>query len=210
MSTDSDLSGIEFPSDEQFIVDVPALGNHELRPRTGRLISIALLALLLIVAVILMSPSLRKVFLPQLAPTARTEQADPASAAQGTLEAVPVLWERLNLGALPEEAARDLRQGKYYYDQRLPGNFGLAIDYWKKSLARLEEPNRAGVQSLVASAERELARQFSADSGDAFVLLKQGERDQAVALLDKMRADYLDTNAPQYVWASRMLYKRRR
>jgi hypothetical protein len=33
---------------------------------------------------------------------------------------------------------------------------------------------------------------------------------QAVALLEKMRADYLDINSPQYKWASQMLYKRRR
>jgi hypothetical protein len=29
-------------------------------------------------------------------------------------------------------------------------------------------------------------------------------------LLDKMRADYLDINSPQYIWASQMLYRRRR
>ncbi|HTW91138.1 MAG TPA: TadE family protein [bacterium] len=95
------------------------------------------------------------------------------------------------------------------YDKRLPGNFGLAIDFWKKALARLAGTNRDGVQRLVASAEGELARQFSADSADAFVLLKQGKRDEAVALLEKMRADYLDINAPQCSWASKILARRR-
>jgi hypothetical protein len=42
------------------------------------------------------------------------------------------------------------------------------------------------------------------------VLLKQGKTTQAVALLERMRADYLDINAPQYQWASLMLYRRRR
>jgi hypothetical protein len=111
---------------------------------------------------------------------------------------------------MSEEVAQNLRNGKYYYEKRLPGNFGLAIDYWQKALAALGEADRTGVQRLVTAAERELASHFSADSADAFVLLKQGKRDQAVVLLEKMRADYLDINSPQYRWASLMLERRRR
>ena len=205
MIEDSDLNGIESPSGEQPPGEMPALGK---RPaRTKRLVGIASLALFLIVAVILLTPSLRNDFLPQLA--ARVGLVRAASPAdREPLPAVPILWERLDLGTMPADVAQDLSQGKYYYDKRLPGNFGLAIDYWKKALARLEGSDRDGVKGLVAAAELELARQFSADSADAFVMLKQGKRAEAVTLLLKMRADYLDINAPQYVWASQMLYGR--
>jgi len=155
-------------------------------------------------------PSLRKEFLPELAAKAGLVKHAKPQVEPESLPAVPVLWERLELGTMPDSVAEDLRQGKYYYEKRLPGNFGLAIDYWQKALAGLGEAYRTGVQHLVTAAERELARQFSADSADAFVLLKQGKRDQAVALLEKMRADYLDVNAPQYRWASLMLERRRR
>jgi len=204
---DSDLNGIESPSVEPPVLEEPAPRRRPAGAR--RLIGIASLALFLIIAVILLTPSLRKDFLPQVAKALSVRVAS-SPANPEPLMAVPVLWERLDLGAMPADVAQDLGQGKYYYEKRLPGNFGLAIDYWKKALARLEGADRDGVQRLVASAEKELARQFSADSADAFVLLKQGRRDQAVALLERMRADYLDINAPQYVWASQMLSRRRR
>jgi len=204
MIEDSDLNGLESLSGELATIEEPAPPK---RPaRTRRLIGIAAFALLLIVAVIFLTPSLRKDFLPQLAAKAGLVHHAPPPAAPESLPAVPVLWQRLDLSVQPADVAENLRQGKYYYEKRLPGNFGLAIDYWKKALASLPESGRDGVQSLVTSAERELARQFSADSADAFVMLKQGKREQAVALLLKMRADYLDVNAPQYVWTSKMLY----
>jgi hypothetical protein len=207
MNEDSDLNVSQYPSDEMATVEETVAKKHP--TRSSRLAGIAVLALLLIVAVIMLTPGLRKDFVsqPLKALTARrpTAPADP-----GPLPAVPVLWKNLDLEAMPAEVAQDLRSGKYYYDKRLPGNFGLAIDYWKKALARPEGADRVGVQNLVVSAERELARQFSTDSGDAVVLLKQGKRDQAVILLEKMRADYLDISARQYVWASVMLARRRR
>ena len=207
MTEDSDLNGLESPSGELVTFEEPV---PQKRPgKVGRLAGIALLALLLIAGVIYLTPGLRKDFLPQLAAKTGLIRR-PKPAAPESLLAVPVLWERLELGAMPDSVAEDLRQGKYYYEKRLPGNFGLAIDYWKKALAGVGEADRDGVQRIVTSAERELARQFSADSADAFVLLKQGKTRQAVALLDKMRADYLDVNSPQYKWASEMLYKRRR
>ena len=208
MIEDSDLDGLESVSGELATFEEPVQGK---RPgKAIRLAGIAFLALVLIVGVIVLTPNLRKDFLPELAAKAGLVKRAPKPADPEALLAVPVLWERLELSAMPDSIAEDLRQGKYYYEKRLPGNFGLAIDYWKKALAGLGEADRSGVQRLVTSAERELARQFSADSADAFVMLKQGKRDQAVALLDKMRADYLDINSPQYKWASQMLYKRRR
>jgi hypothetical protein len=207
MTEDSDLNGLESPSGELATFEEPV---QRRRPgKAARLAGIALLALLLIAGVIYLTPSLRKDFLPQLAAKTGLLRRAPKPAPE-SLPAVPVLWERLELGAMPDSVADDLRQGKYYYEKRLPGNFGLAIDYWKKALAGVGAADSDGVQRIVTSAERELARQFSADSADAFVLLKQGKTSQAVALLDKMRADYLDINSPQYKWASQMLYKRRR
>ena len=72
--------------------------------------------------------------------------------------------------------------------------------------------HRDKLAGMMESLERreELARQFSTDSGDAVVLLKQGKRDEAVSLLAKMRSDYLDITAPQYVWTSKMLSRHRR
>ena len=208
MTEDSDLDGLESVSGELATIEEPV---QRKRPgKAGRLAGIAALALLLVAAVIYLTPSLRKDFLPQLAARTGLVRHASKSAAPESLPAVPVLWERLDLGAMPDSVAQNLRQGKYYYEKRLPGNFGLAIDYWKKALAIVGDAHRDGVQRLLTSAERELARQFSADSADAFVLLKQGKTRQAVALLDKMRADYLDINSPQYEWASQMLYKRRR
>ena len=102
-----------------------------------------------------------------------------------------------------------LRMGKYFYDRRLPGNFGLALDYWKRALARLTGPDRDAVLDLLRSGQKELGTWFSADSGDAFVLLKQGKREQAVSLLERMRADYFDITARQYVWTSIMLSRSR-
>jgi hypothetical protein len=208
MIEDSDLDGLESVPTELVAFEEPPV--QQKRPgKVGRLAAIAFLALVLIAGVILLTPSLRREFLPQIAAKAGLVRRAPKPVPE-SLPAVPVLWEKLELGAMPDSVAEDLRQGRYYYEKRLPGNFGLAIDYWKKALAGAGEADRDGVQRLVTSAERELARHFSADSADAFVLLKQGRTKQAVALLDKMRADYLDVNSPQYKWASQMLYRRRR
>lgn len=208
MTEDSDLNGLESPSGDLVTFEEPVVQRR--RPgRAARLAGIAFLALVLIAGVIFLTPGLRKDFLPELAAKTGLVRR-PKPAAPESLPAVPVLWERLELGAMPDSVGEDLRQGKYYYEKRLPGNFGLAIDYWKKAMAGVGEADRGAVQRLVTGAERELARQFSADSADAFVLLKQGKMKQAVALLDKMRADYLDVNSPQYKWASEMLYRRRR
>ncbi len=205
MIEDSDLNELETPYEEAPTLEEPV---QEKGPsRAGRLAGIAVLALILIAAVIYLTPSLRNEFFPQVAKSraakAALQKTDP-----DTLASVPILWGRLSLGGMPDSAAVQLRQGKYYYDKRLPGNFGLAIDYWKKAMARLEGKDRDRVQSLVLSAQLELDREFSLDSADAFVLMKQGKQAQAIFLLQKMRADYLDINSPQYKWASRMLYRR--
>ena len=206
MTEDSDLNGLESVAVELELTEEP---TRKKRPsKIIRLVGIASLALLLLLAVIFLTPSLRNDFVPRVAAKVGRIKARPRPVKPDPLPAVPVLWERLSFGALPDEVAQDLRQGKYYYEKRLPGNFGLAIDYWKKALARLGEGDRGGVQNLVTAAEEELARQFSADSSDAFVLIKQGKREQATSLLLRMRADYLDVDAPQYIWASKMLYRR--
>jgi hypothetical protein len=211
VTEDSDLNELEsIPSlsGELATIEEPVLQK---RPgKIGRLAGIALLALVLIGVVIAFVPSLRKEFLPELAAKAGLVRHTKPQVEPESLPPVPVLWSRLSLQAMPAEVAQDLEHGKYYYEKRLPGNFGLAIDYWQKALAGLDEADRTGVQNLITAAQRELNRQFSADSADAFVLLKQGKRDQAVALLEKMRADYLDINAPQYRWSSLMLERRRR
>lgn len=207
MIEDSDLHGVEYPSGEPPTVEEAT--QRKRPPKTGRLAGIALLALLAIVAVIAFTPGLRKEFLGQTAKL-RPKPVASAPADPEPILAVPVLWDRLNVNSMPANVAQDLRMGKYYYDRRLPGNFGLAIDYWKQTVAHTEGTTRDELQRLVASAEDELARQFSSDSGDAFVLLKQGKRAEAVILLEKMRADYSDINSHQYVWASRMLARRRR
>jgi len=205
---DSDLDGFDASPADLVAFEEPVETKRPRKP--GRLIGVALLALVLIVAVILLTPSLRNDFLPKLAAKTGLMRVAAPRVDPDTLPAVPVLWQRLRLGGMPDSAVEELRQGKYYYEKRLPGNFGLAIDYWKKALARLDGAERGSVQNLVTAAELELARQFSADSADAFVLMRQGKRDQATTLLLKMRADYLDINSPQYVWASRMLYRRLR
>ncbi len=211
MIEDSDLNELE--SAPSFAGDLATIEEPVPRKRTGRagrLAGIALLAFLLMAGVIALVPSLRKEFLPELAAKAGLIRHPKPQVEPESLPPVPVLWERLDVDAMPEEVAQNLKSGRYYYQKRLPGNFGLAIDYWEKALAALGEADRAGVQRLVTAAKRELGSQFSADSADAFVLLKQGKRDQAVALLEKMRADYLDINSPQYRWASLMLQRRRR
>jgi hypothetical protein len=195
------------PSGEPPTIEAPA---ERKRPtKTRRLIGIALLALLSVFAFIVLTPRPLKKFLPRL-PGARSARVASSPADPGPLPAVQDAWDKLDLGAMPADVAPDLESGKYYYDKRFPGNFGLAIGYWKQALGRLAGTDRDGVQRLVASAERELARQFSSDSGDAVVLLKQGKRDQALILLERMRADFLDITAPQYKWASVMLSRQRR
>jgi hypothetical protein len=175
--------------------------------RTRRLVGIALFVFLSVAAVIVITPRLVKRFLPQLT-KARSARVASSPVDPGPPPTVQVVWEQLDLGAMPADVAQDLKSGKYYYDNRFPGNFGLAIDYWKQ--AQASSSDTSAVQSLVASAERERVGQFSSDSGDVIVLLKQGKRDQAVALLDKMRADFLDIAASQYRWASAMLSRQRR
>jgi len=195
-----------------YVYGAPSLEESAARKRptrTRRLIGSTVLASLLIVAVIVITPKQLKRLLPHphAAPAARVASSpvDP-----GPLPVVQAAWAELSLKAMPADVAQDLESGKYYYDKRFPGNFGLAISYWEQALARPGGADREDVQTLVASAERELAGQFTRDSGDVIVLLKQGKKDLAVVLLDKMRADYLDIAAPQYRWASVMLSRYRR
>jgi hypothetical protein len=192
---------------EPSTVEEPAQNKRLTKAR--RLVGVALLALILVIAFVVLAPGPLKKLLSR-PPQARLAPVAPAPADPAPLPTVPVAWERLDLGAMSADVAQDLRSGRYYYDKRFPGNFGLAIGCWKQALARTEGADRDGVQSLVASAEDELARQFSVDSGDAVVLLKQGRRDQAIILLEKMRADFVDIAAPQYAWASVMLSRLRR
>jgi len=175
--------------------------------RTRRLVGVALLAFILVAAAVVFAPSLLTKHLPRLR-RARSASAAPSPA--GPLPTVQIAWENLDLGAMPGDVAQDLKSGKYYYDKPFPGNFGLAIGYWKLALAHPDVGDRDGVQCLVASAERELAGQFTSDSGDAVVLLKQGKRDLALALLEKMRADFPDVKSHQYAWASVTLSRLRR
>ncbi len=203
----SDLHSVMYPTGEPPEVEEPV--EKKQPNKTRRLVVIALLALLLVGAGIVLTPSLLKKFLPR-PPEKRSAPVASSPAGPGPLPAVQVLWERLDLGAMSADVAQNLKLGKYYYDQRFPGNFGLAIGYWKQALAHPSGADRDGIQSLVASAEGELARQFHSDSGDAVVLLKKGKLDQAVTLLERMRANFIDITAPQYVWASVMLSRRRR
>jgi hypothetical protein len=231
----SDLHSVLYPTGEPPAVEEPVEKKQPNKAR--RFVGIALLALLSVGAAVVFTPGLRKSFLPQ-PPRAQSKIQNPRSELTpdpGPLPAVPVLWERLDLGAMPADVAQDLKSGKYYYDQRFPGNFGLAIGYWKQALEKVEAKVKAEAKvkvevkapdsgsppvststststcsALVASAEGELARQFHSDSGDAVVLLKQGKREQAVILLEKMRADFIDITAPQYVWTSVVLSRRRR
>ena len=201
------------PSRDVYVYGEPST-VEELAPRkrlskARGVVGIAVLVLLAAVGVIVFKPSLLRSLLPRV-PHARSAPVAQSPAASGPLPAVWVAWDKIDPGTMPADVAQDLKSGKYYYDKRLPGNFGLAIDYWKQALARLQGSGRDGVQSLVASAELELARQFHSDSGDAVVLLKQGKRDQALLLLEKMRTDYTDITAPQYVWASVTLSRQRR
>jgi len=177
--------------------------------RTRRLVGITLLALLVVVAALVATPKRLKEFLPRPA-KARSARTASSPADPGPLPTVQVAWEQLDLSAMPADVAQDLKSGRYYYDNRFPGNSGLAISYWKQALAGSGAADSNGVQSLVASAERERAGQFNSDSGDVAVLLKQGKKDQALVLLVKMRADFLDIAAPQYRWASVMLARLRR
>ncbi len=181
--------------------------------RIRRLIGAAVLALLLFVALAVLAPGALKILLPKPRPLSLVPRPSSlASAPVDTepLPTVPVAWEKLDLGAMPADVALDLTSGRYYYDKRFPGNFGLAIGSWKQALDRLAAPDRDGVQRLIAAAELELAGQFRADSGDAIVLIKQGKRGLAIVLLEKMRADFPDVTTPQYAWASTTLSRLRR
>ena len=208
MIKDYDIEGVEYTPEEP-VVREPVKKKSPGRTKILRLVLVAGVAMLALAGAVYLTPSLRKQFMPS---PKQPVKARPAAAAASTtsnptdsaapLPSVPVAWARVNFGAIPRNALEDLELGKYYYDRRLPGNFGLAIHYWKQALDRKE---REDLKTLVASAETELALQFSGDSVDAFVLLKQGNRDEAVLLLDRMRADYLDITAPQYVWTSKML-----
>lgn len=201
MIKDYDIEGVEYTPEEP-VVREPVQKKRSSKVR--RLAGVAALAVLLVVGAFVLMPSLRSQLLPRppRRVTAHSASVSPAPVDSTPLPEVPAAWARINLRAMPGDVQEDLELGKYYYDKRLPGNFGLAIYYWKQAQARQE---REDLKVLVASAERELARQFSGDSVDAFVLLKQGNRSEAVLLLDRMRADYLDITAPQYVWTSRML-----
>jgi hypothetical protein len=207
MTGDSGPRRVVYVYGEPTAVEEPA--EKKRTPKTRRLIGIALPGLISIVAVIVFTPRALKEPQPQL-PEARSAPVALSPADPEPLPAVQAAWEKLDLSAMSADVAQDLESGKYYYDNRFPGNFGLAISYWKQALARPGGADRDGVQSLVASAERELARQFSSDSGDVAVLLKQGKKDQALILLEKMRADFRDIAARQYIWASVMLSRQRR
>jgi hypothetical protein len=179
-------------------------------PRLLTLIA-PLLFISVVAGIALMHPSLKKSS-PKPPPKAPVA---PAAALQcpvdsGPVPAAEVAWERLDLSSMPADVDTALKLGKYFYDRRLPGNLGLAIGYWKQALARLPAAGQSEVQSLLTSAECELARQFHSDSGDVVVFIKQGRRDQAVALLEAMRADFLNITDPQYVWASVMLSRYRK
>ncbi|MEO0108636.1 MAG: hypothetical protein ABIK62_05630 [candidate division WOR-3 bacterium] len=215
---------IENPDLPQIVLteDGPLIKPEDPRPRkppvtkTRRLVGAGLLAFILILVGVASFPAVST----RLGLTSRDvkwqpstrgpKSADRNSAHAKPVAAVQVVWERLNLRALPADVAQALESGKYYYDNRYPGNFGLAIGYWKQALARLSGADREVVQDLIASAETELARQFTTDSGDVMVLLKQRKKDQAILLLEKMRADFLDITAPQYIWTSVMLARQRR
>jgi hypothetical protein len=188
--------------------------------RVRRLIGAALLAFILAGAGIIFAPTLLKKLHPKSpAVTVATVVQSPADSE--SLPAVPVAWGKLDLSTMPAEVVQDLKSGKYYYDNRFPGNFGLAIEYWNQALARLSgirdssqspipDLTGRGVGTLIASAEQELARQFNNDSGDVVVLLKQRKKEQALILLEKMRSDFRDIAAPQYKWASATLSRQRR
>ena len=203
MIDNSELDGVEYTSEGLPVDEVV----ETRRPaKTRRLIGLVLLVLLLIVGAVAFIPGLRNDILPQ---ARRARKARAAKVAEVPPPPVPVVWDQIDLAAMSDSVAEDLKLGKYYYDRRQPGNFGLAIDQWKQAMAH-PGGDREELRTLVKSAELELARQFSTDSADAFVLLKQGRRDDAVRLLQRMRANYLDIKSPQYVWASQMLARRRR
>jgi hypothetical protein len=207
MIEDSDLYRVADLSGEPPTIETPTEAK---KPNKGfRLGLVAMLAVIAVIAVIVYTQ------LPAMRNKRPSPKASPTPAAKTLPEpqpvlAAPVAWERLDVSAISESAAKDLKAGKYYYDNRLPGNFGLAIGYWKQALSHMGEADREGVQNLVTSAENELIRQFSADSADVLVLLKKGSKDEAVRLLGAMRADFLDIDAPQYVWTSMMLFRWRK
>jgi hypothetical protein len=207
MARNSDSQRVVFVYGEPSTVKEQA--ERKRLTRIRRLIGVALIAVISAATAVVFTPSLLNKLLPQLH-KARSASVVSSPADPGPLPAVPVAWEKLDLGAMAADVALDLKSGKYYYDKRFPGNFGLAIGSWKQVLARLGAADREGVQRLIAAAEQELAGQFRADSGDAVVLLKQGKRDQAIILLEKMRADFPDIASPQYIWASVMLSRQRR
>lgn len=181
--------------------------------RFARLSGVALLALLLTAGAVYLTPRLRRQLLSapaQPRPASVPAAADsPPAVAPPPAAPVPVIWEELDLDALPDAVAQPLRLGRYYYDRRLPGNFGLAIHYWQRACSLATGPGAETIGRLVAAARAELGRRFSGDSADVLVLFRQGRKTQALELLRSMRADYLDITAPQYIWTSVMLHRRR-
>jgi len=177
--------------------------------RTRRLVGALLLALTSVLAFITITPDqLREVVLSPF--RAHSARAPSPLASSESLPPVPEIYRRLHPNALPRAVAQDLESGRYYYDNRFPGNLGLAIACWRRALTHYGKSAPEELQRLIASAEKERARQFSQDSSDVCILLKQGKNDQAVMFLERMRADFLDITAPQYVWTSVMLSRYRR
>ena len=211
MTEDTDLNGTEYPVEDRAeypAEDTPAIDTpvEAKKPaKSRRLILIGFVAFIAVVAVMVFTQMPRaKPKPPALKATAVAIKPAPA-ADPAPIPVVQVAWEGINLGAMPADAAQDLKSGKYYYDNRIPGNFGMAIGYWKQAMTQLSGTDRDGVTNLVAAAENELAGQFRKDSGDVVVLIKQGKRVQAVNLLTTMRANFLDITDHHYIWTSAML-----
>lgn len=199
MAGDYDLHRV---AGEPAMSDVPA--GKRRRARARRLAVVVLLAALLAAAGIVLVPGLLDRARPRPGAAVAAATADTTSP-----PSVPVAWQAIDIAAMPARVALDLKSGKYYYDKRFPGNFGLAICSWKQALESTAAADREQVRLLVLAAERELWCQFRADSADAVILLKQAKREPALILLEKMRADYTDVTAPQYRWASGMLARHR-
>ncbi|HTW91548.1 MAG TPA: hypothetical protein VMH22_07540 [bacterium] len=210
MADDYGSESVMDASDETTMPEERPERNRRSKTReTSRMAFVAVFAFVLGAGVYAFVPRVMKEVRP-LHHRAHAASAAASAANPDTSAPVPILWDRIDVSGMPDSVAKLLKQGKYYYDYRFPGNFGLAINYWKLALAALQGADHDAVQSMVTSAEIELDHQFSVDSADAFVLLKQGKQDLAVALLDRMRADYPDIRSRQYDWTSKQLYRRRR